>query len=61
MQEPAQPHTFTPALLTDAIHAVVPVAGADQWQAMCADRQAGIESACAVFKETWRCSSETVG
>ncbi len=37
VQEPAQPHALAAAVLADAIHAVVPVASADQRQAVCAE------------------------
>ena len=36
MQKPAQPYAFALALQTHAIHAVVPVTGSDEWQAMTA-------------------------
>ena len=51
MQEPAQPDTLAPAQFADAVHPVVPVAGAHQRQAMRADSEAGVESARAVLEE----------
>ena len=43
VQEPAEPDALALALVADPVHAVVPVAGADQRQAVRADRQAAIE------------------
>src|SRR6516162_1406740 len=34
MQEPAKPHTFAFSVLTNAVHAIVPIAGTHQWQAV---------------------------
>ena len=43
VQDPREPHTLALAALADAIHAVIPVARAHQWQPMFADRQTLIE------------------
>src|SRR3546814_2250817 len=48
-QEPAQPRTLAPALLADAVHAVVPVAGTEQRPVVRTQRQAGVDGARAVF------------
>src|ERR1700722_11289559 len=50
-QKPAKPHTLAPALLADAVHAVVPIAVAEERQAMSAEGKTLIQSACAVFKQ----------
>ena len=39
VEEPAQPDALAPSLVTDAVHAVVPVAGAHQRQAVAAHRR----------------------
>ena len=39
VQEPAEPDTFAATMLADAIHSIIPVASADQWQAMRAERK----------------------
>ena len=51
VQEPAEPDALAPALGADSIHPIVPVAGADQRQAVAADREAPVERACAVLEE----------
>ena len=48
MQQPAQPDALAPALLAHPVHAVVPVAAADQRQAVGADRQARVKRAGAM-------------
>ena len=52
MQEPAEPHALAAAVLADAVHAVVPVAGADQRQAMLAHLERALEAAAAVLEES---------
>ena len=37
--KPSEPHAFATAFVADAVHAVVPVAGSHQWQAVCAVSQ----------------------
>ncbi len=56
-QEPAEPDGFAPPLDADAIHAVVPVAAAHQWQPVCADGEAVIDRARAMFVQ--RCPLTT--
>ena len=51
VQEPAEPNAFSLAMLADAIHAVVPVARAHQWQAVAADRETAVQRARAMFKQ----------
>src|SRR6185312_5843498 len=48
-EEPAQPAAFTAAGGAHGVHAVVPVAGADQRQAMRADGEAAVDRARRVF------------
>ncbi|MNV23964.1 hypothetical protein D3C71_1150050 [compost metagenome] len=40
MQEEAKPHAFTALLVADAVHAVVPIPAAHQWQAALAEQAA---------------------
>ncbi len=49
VEKPAEPNTFALALLTDAIHAIVPVAAAHQRQTVLADCETAVESARTVF------------
>ena len=51
VQEPAEPDALALALASDAVHAVVPVAGAHQRQAVAADGEAAVEGARAVLEE----------
>src|SRR5439155_11092819 len=51
VQEPAEPDALAFALLADPVHTVVPVARADQRQAVFADAEAPIEPAPAVLEE----------
>ncbi len=51
MQEPAQPHALAAAVFTDAVHAVVPVAGADERQAVLAHVERAFESAAAMLEQ----------
>ena len=51
VQEPGEPDALAAPRLADAVHAVVPVAGADQRQAVFADGEALIQRARAVFEE----------
>src|SRR3989337_1157375 len=51
MQEPAEPDALAPAPLADPVHAVVPVARADQRQAVLAAGETLIEPARAVLEE----------
>ena len=53
-QEPGEPHRFAAALVADAVHAVVPVAGAHQRQAVRADAEAAIDRARAVLEDARR-------
>ena len=48
-KKPAQPDAFAPALVTDAVHAVVPIAGADQGETVAAHLEAPVQSPRAVF------------
>ena len=51
VQEPAEPDAFAAAVFADAIHAVVPVAGADQRQAVLRPCTARLRAAAAVFEQ----------
>ena len=51
VEEPAEPDTLAFAQVADAVHAVIPVAGAHQRQAMFSNVQAAIQRAHAVFKD----------
>jgi len=51
MDEPAQPDAFAAARFAHHVHAVVPVAGAHQRQAVRAGGKAEIEAACAMFEQ----------
>src|SRR5436190_6608644 len=51
LQEPSEPDAFAPAPLAHAVHAVVPVAGADQRQTVFSDLQALVERSRAVLEE----------
>ena len=51
VQEPTEPDTLALAAFADPIHAVVPVAGTDQRQAMDADREALVEPARAMLEQ----------
>src|SRR4029079_18101516 len=53
-QEPGQPDRLAAPLLADAVHAVVPVAAAHQWQAVRADAQAAIDRARAMLEDARR-------
>ena len=48
-QEECQPHAFAAAFLADLVHTVVPVAGADQRQAVHAEAQAALDGAHAML------------
>ena len=50
-EEPSQPHALAAALMPNAVHAVIPVAGADERQSMRADGQAALDGADTVFVE----------
>src|SRR3990167_8782624 len=51
-QQPAEPYAFALAAFADAVHAVVPVATADQWQAEFAGQlQALLEAPGAVLEQ----------
>ena len=54
VQEPAQPDALAAALVTDPVHAVVPVARSDQRQAVRPDREADVDGARAVLEEGCR-------
>ena len=51
MQEPREPDALALAFFADAVHAVVPVAGPDQGQAVPAERQAPIERQRAMLEQ----------
>ena len=51
MQHPTKPDAFALAACTDTVHAVVPIAAADQRQTVAADRQAGVQGAGAMLVE----------
>ena len=48
-EKPAQPDALAPALVTDAVHAVVPIPGPDQRQAVAAHVEAPVQGPGAVF------------
>ncbi len=54
IEEPGQPNTFARAALADPAHAVVPVAGSDQRQAVRAGRQGVVEAERAMFEQGGR-------
>jgi len=58
MKEERQPHAFTTSMMAKAVEAVVPVAAADQRQAMCAQAARPADGAQAVFIE--RCTFAAV-
>src|SRR3546814_20627948 len=54
-QQPAEPHAFTLAAFADPVHAVVPVTGADERQAMIPEKvEALVEAAGAVLEQRAR-------
>ena len=54
VKEKGQPDTFAAALFADQVHAVVPIAAADQRQAVFAEVQAVLDRAHAMFVERGR-------
>ena len=54
VEEPGQPDAFAAPFVPDAIHAVVPVAGAHQRQAVRAGCQAAVQGAGAMFEQGGR-------
>ena len=50
-EEPAEPHAFAAAAVADAVHAVVPVAGADERQPVRAVVHRAVDGADAVLEE----------
>ena len=54
MQEPREPDALALTLVADAVHAIVPVAGADQRQAMRAGGKTEVEAARAVLEKRCR-------
>ncbi len=53
-EEPCHPHALALAVLADPIHAIVPVTGAEQRQAVRAHRQAGVDRPCAMLEQRAR-------
>ena len=51
VQQPPQPDTLAAPAFADAVHTVVPIAAAHQWQAVHADRQTVVQGAGAVLVE----------
>ena len=51
VQKPAEPDALALATFADAVHAVVPVAGTDQRQAVDAEREALVKPARAVLEQ----------
>src|ERR1035437_2729038 len=51
MQEPTEPDALALAPFADAVHAVVPITGADQRQPMAAESQALVEGAGAMLEQ----------
>ena len=60
-EEPREPHRFAAATAADAIHAVVPVAGAHQRQAVRTDREAARRSRARHARTAACCSLVTSG
>ncbi len=58
MEEPAEPDALATPLVADPVHPVVPVAGADQRQAVRTDGQAGLDRPGAVLEQGRRFSGE---
>ena len=54
VQEPTQPDALAPPLMAHTVHAVVPVAGADQRQPVHTDREAAVERRGAVVEQRRR-------
>src|SRR5688572_20554406 len=50
VEEPAHPYTLALSFVTYSIHSIIPVAGADQRQAMAPQREASIDGARAVLE-----------
>src|SRR5688572_2896525 len=50
VEEPAHPYTLALSFVTYSIHSIIPVAGADQRQAMASQREASIDGARAVLE-----------
>ena len=48
-QKPGQPDGLTAALVTDAVHTVIPVTTTHQWQSMHADSQTAVNRARRMF------------
>src|SRR5579872_210046 len=51
LQEPTEPDTLAPTGLADAVHAVIPVSGTEQRQAMLPNLQAVIQSTGAMLEQ----------
>ena len=51
MQKPAEPDALALAMFADPVHAVVPVAGADQRRAVGPKCEASVKSASAMLKQ----------
>jgi broad specificity phosphatase PhoE len=51
MQKPSEPNALTPPHLADPVHAVVPVARAEKWQAVRSDRQALLQRTRTVLEQ----------
>ena len=51
VQEPAEPDALSAAVVPDAIHAVVPIAGSHQREPMQADGEASVEGGRAVLEQ----------
>ena len=58
-QEKPQPDTFSFAVFAHHVHAIVPVAGADQWQAVRAGRESAFNGANAVLIQARRLLGST--
>ncbi len=51
-EKPRKPRAFAATFFADAVHAVVPVAGADERQPACTQRQTDVDRTRAVFVQT---------
>ena len=61
IEEPAEPHAFALAALADPVHAVVPVAGAHQRQAVHAGGQSSCRAPARNDRTGWPCRRSSAG
>src|SRR4029079_7302546 len=51
MEKPGEPDAFTPSLLTDTVHPVIPISGAHEWKAVTPNGKASVQRARTMLKE----------